>query len=193
MTRRHLCHLKGVTYKYPPKFVKKSGWPGWPCVTYVTYGLCNSISGGVLLWCVSYQQKGWSEIKLWLKSQSSQADYNSRIIPEQLKQKFLVIEFTNFCKVDLKESAFFLHCSTCMKNDKITRLDSYESIMTGLVFMLFNWIPLMAMIRLTLAITLVAIMVEMAILAILAIAIGVINMFILVIQFKTIKKMAEWC
>ena len=53
--------------------------------------------------------------------------------------------------------------------------------------MLFHWIPLMAMLKLTLAITIVAIMAKMAILAILAMAIGINNMVILGIQLESIK------
>ena len=45
----------------------------------------------------------------------------------------------------------------------------------------------MAMLKLTLAITMVAIMAKMAILAILAMAIDVINMAILGVQLKSIK------
>ena len=52
-------------------------------------------------------------------------------------------------------------------------------------FMPFNWIPLIAMLKLTLGITIVAIIAKMAILAM---AIGVINMAILGIQLKSIKK-----
>ena len=61
--------------------------------------------------------------------------------------------------------------------------------------MLFNWIHLMAMLKPPLAITIVASMAKMAILAIMAImaifvilkvAIGVINMDIMGIQFKSI-------
>ena len=48
----------------------------------------------------------------------------------------------------------------------------------------------MAMLKLTLAIKIVA---NMAKMAILAMAIGVINMAILGIQLKGTKKLAEWC
>ena len=51
--------------------------------------------------------------------------------------------------------------------------------------MLFNGIPLMAMLKLTLAITIVAITTKMTIFAM---AIGVINMAILGIQIKGIKQ-----
>ena len=57
--------------------------------------------------------------------------------------------------------------------------------------MLFYWIPLVTMLKLTLAITIVAIMAKMAILAISAMAIGVNNMAILGIQLKSIKKLAQ--
>ena len=51
----------------------------------------------------------------------------------------------------------------------------------------------MAMLKLTLAITIVGIMVETAILAIQAMAIGVINVAILWNQLNSIKKLAKWC
>ena len=50
----------------------------------------------------------------------------------------------------------------------------------------------MAMLKLTLAITIVGIMVETAILAIKAMAIGVINVAILWNQLNSIKKLAKW-
>ena len=59
--------------------------------------------------------------------------------------------------------------------------------------MLFYWIPLVTMLKFKLAITIVAIMAKMAILAISAVARGVINMAILGIQLKSITKLAQWC
>ena len=56
--------------------------------------------------------------------------------------------------------------------------------------MFFNW---MAMPKLPLGITIVVIMTEMAILAILVIALGVINMAIRGIQLKNMNKTAQWC
>ena len=51
----------------------------------------------------------------------------------------------------------------------------------------------MAMLKLTLAITIVAIMAKIAILEISAMAICVIIIAILNIQLKSIKKIAQWC
>ena len=47
----------------------------------------------------------WCEIKILLKSQNPQADYGFMSIPEQLYQKLLVIGYTIFCKIGLKELA----------------------------------------------------------------------------------------
>ena len=66
-------------------------------------------------------------------------------------------------------------------NLAITLLDQF--------FMPFNWIPIVAMLKLILAITIVAIMTKMVILAT---AIGVIKMAILGIQLKSINKLAQW-
>ena len=49
----------------------------------------------------------------------------------------------------------------------------------------------MAMLKLPLAITIVAIMAKMAILAIMAMALGVINMALRGIQLKSMKKLAQ--
>ena len=51
----------------------------------------------------------------------------------------------------------------------------------------------MAKLKFTLTITIVANMAKIVILAISAMAIGLINMAILGIQLKSIKKLAQWC
>ena len=59
-------------------------------------------------------------------------------------------------------------------------------------FMLLNWIPLVSMLKLLLAMTIVAIMVKITILAILAMAPDVINMAILGFPVKEHKKLTYW-
>ena len=102
---------------------------------------------------------------------------------------------TKFSEISLKESDFCLQ-KWCV-NVKITiffitseqqvgPINMNPTNLNELVFvMLFNGIPLMAMLKLTLAITIVAITTKMTIFAM---AIGVINMAILGIQIKGIKQ-----
>ena len=58
--------------------------------------------------------------------------------------------------------------------------------------MLFNWVPIMATLEMTLAIAIMAIMAILAIMATMAMADGSYKVAITGIQLKSTKKLANW-
>ena len=114
------------------------------------------------------------------------------IIREQIFSKGVVIGCFNFCKIGIKELFFYIpklawrlqnHFSFIMSEPEVPFI-WIQHHWASFWCSDFNWIPLMAMLKSTLVITIVA---KTAISTILAMAKGVINMATLGIQLISIK------